>query len=177
MNSTFLKSAFAGLVLSSNFLFAAPLSQQAEVMSTAKKDHQSAMTKIAADSDARVQECAKFTGPYKKACTILADASHDAALEDAEIALTRAGETGLLSRADKKKSARDALRKAKVDHGIAKARIIRDNHAARAECAKLNGEDRKSCSSYIKSKTEDAKQRAQYSYNRAAEWAKSIQDK
>lgn len=146
-------------------------------MSTAKKDHQSAMTKIAADSDARVQECAKFTGPYKKACTIMADANRDAAIEDAENALTRAGAAGPLSTPDQKKSARDALRKAKVDHGIAKARIIRDNHAARAECAKLNGEDRKSCSSYIKSKTEDAKQRAQYSYNRAAEWAKGIQDK
>lgn len=153
--------------------FAASDSGTAE-KALARKDYESAKLKIKAENQAEMDQCAKRTGPMATACTIQAQAKRDAANEDADVMLDRAGRPPPLPDKERGKMSKDARDRAKADYGVAKARVMKTQRAANAACSTLEGDVRKTCMNEVSIRTANAKAQAKYLYKRDMLRAKAI---
>jgi len=145
MRYTLQTTLLTAILMVSVWAFAAPVSQFDAVQEMARKDYEAAMAGIASVSKADQFECAKQAGPAAKACTIQADGKRDAAEEEAKLALARARQQIPALKSDQEKAAAAGKRKAKVEYGVAKARIKRDRNLANAECSKLKKDEGRRC--------------------------------
>lgn len=143
-------------------------------ISVAKKDYVSAQTKILQDYKHAVDQCLKWTGPAEKACTTQAQATRDAAEEDAKATVDRAGYTVPLPDKDRQKVSDGARVKAKDDYKALTEKVMQADRVATMECSRLRGPDRKTCTTGVAARTADAKRRAKYNYSREIDRAKAM---
>lgn len=171
------RALLLALLSASSLAFAEAPGNDGALKAVARKDHQAAMGKIAAENKADIIECGKRSGPAAKACTLQADARRHVAEGEAQGILERAAMSPPVSGEEQQDAARRAARSAKVKYGVAKARIASEHNAALVECAKLKGAERKSCRKDVASRTSDARDRAAAAHARAVQKAQYIAER
>lgn len=142
--------------------------------SVAKKDYVSARAKILQDFKYAIDQCSKSTGPAERACKIQAQAKREADEENARLTVDRAGYSVPLPDQARKKAFNDARIKAKNDYKSAIEKVMRASHSANTECLKLDGSDRKICTTKVAERTTEAKRQAKYDYEWDINRAKAI---
>lgn len=174
MRYTLLAAIFTALFGVSIVAFAAPVSQFDVAQERARQNFETAMARIAAESKADQAECSQHTGPAAEACAIQAEGKRSAAEEAAKLALAHAREQPPTSMDDPEKAAEAGKRKAKVEYGVAKARIRNNRNRANAQCSKLKAEEDQHCKKQVNARYVKANETAASVYARALATAQSM---
>lgn len=140
----------------------------------ARKDYQAAMAKIRADDSAATEKCRSGSSPAVEACLIQARGKRMRAEQDAKTKLDQAGRTPPLRDAEKKTASQEALNAAKKHQRDTAKGIKTEAKEADAECKKLTGGERKTCTSEVAQRRNDARDMADAIYKKAQSDAKAI---
>lgn len=143
----------------------------------AEKDYKSAISKISAEQEADLLECATHKGGAARACEMQARAKRELAEDEAKQQLEFASERSLLQDDERKNAEKRRLENARLSYGMAKALIKKENRNALAQCGDLKGDEKKICRADVMSRTNEAKRSTEISYKRIRTKAKSIAEK
>lgn len=140
----------------------------------ARKDYQAAMVKIQSDDSAAIEKCRSGSDPAVQACLIQARGKRIRAEGDAKTKLDQAGRIPPLRDAEKKAASQEALDAARKDQRDTAKGIETEAKQADAECKKLTGAERKTCTSEVARRRDDDRDMADAIYKKARSDAKAM---
>lgn len=140
----------------------------------ARKDYEAAVEKIRSDDAAATERCRSKTGPAAEACLIQVRGKRIRAEEEAKTNLDRTGQTAPLPDAQAKNASRNALNVAQIRQRSSEKAIEAEAKAAGAECKKLSGAARKTCTIEVAERRQEALDVADAMYKKARSDAKRL---
>lgn len=140
----------------------------------ARKDYQAAGAKIRSDDSAAIEKCRSASGSAVEACLIQARGKRMRAERAAKTKLDQTGRAPSLPDAKKKAASQEALDAAKKEQRDTVKGIETEAKAADTECKKLTGAERKTCTSEVTRRRDDARDLADAIYKKARSDTKAM---